>query len=105
MDYLCQWQAHLAGTQLYARYHRHMPNPLGLAAEGVKTALKFAPMWILARFIRSRTNRLAIRLQLRAALGYAHLRYVFHLIYDEGFRQMVIHQDWLNSPPVTQKTE
>jgi glycosyltransferase involved in cell wall biosynthesis len=105
LEHLCRWQAHLAGAQLYSRYHRHMPSPLKLAVDAARTLLSFAGTSILARYVRTRTNNIAVSLKLRAALESARLRYILRLASDPDFRQMVAHKDWLNLFPTTAETK
>jgi glycosyltransferase involved in cell wall biosynthesis len=90
LDYLCRWQAHLAGAQLYSLYHMQMPSPPKLAVDAARTLLSFAGIWVLARYIRSRTNHFAVSLKLRAALESARLRYILRLASDPDFRQIEI---------------
>lgn len=99
LDYFCKWQGHLAGAQMYCRYHAHLPGRLRLAFDAAGAALSFAGIWVLARCIRSQANRPAISLTLRSALGAARFRYILRLIYDRDLRQTVTHRDWLNSFP------
>jgi len=105
LEHLCRWQAHLAGAQLYSLYHMHMPSPLKLAVDAARTLLSFAGTSILARYVRTRTNNLAVSLKLRAALESARLRYILRLASDPDFRQMVAHKDWLNLFPATAETK
>jgi GT2 family glycosyltransferase len=103
-DYLCRWQAHLAGAQLYSHYHMHMPSPPKLAIDAARTLLSFAGIWVLARCVQSRKNNFAVSLKLREALESARLRYILRLASDPVFRHMVAHKDWLNSFPASAKT-
>jgi len=97
LEYLCRWQAHLAGAQLYSRYHKQMPSSLKLAIDAARTLLSFTGIWILAGCVRLRTSNLSVSLNLGAALGSARLRYILRLASDPDLRQMVAHKDWLNS--------
>ncbi len=103
LDYLSRWQAHLAGAQLYNRYHAHMSGFFRLAGDALWTMLSLTGLWLLAMCVRSRTGRLAVSLQLRAALFCARFRYILRLMYDRDFRRMVTHQDWLNTPTTETK--
>lgn len=105
LDYLCRWQAHLAGAQLYSLYHMHVPSPPRLAIEAARTLLSFAGAWILARYLRSRTTHFAVSLRVRAALESARLRYILRLASNPDFRQMVAQKDWLNSLPARAETK
>ena len=104
LDYLCRWQAHLAGAQLYSHYHTHMPSPPKLAIDAARTLLSVAGIWILARCVRSRKDNFAVSLKLREALESARLRYILRLASDPVFRHMVAHKDWLNSFPASAET-
>ena len=103
LDYLSRWQAHLAGAQLYSRYHTHMSGFFRLAGDALWTMLSLTGLWLLAMCVRSRTGRLAVSLQLHAALFCARFRYILRLMYDRDFRRMVTHQDWLNTPTTETK--
>ena len=105
LEYLCRWQAHRAGAQLYHRYHKHIPGPFGLAMDAVQTVLLSAKTWVRARFMRHRTDRFAVSLQMRAALRYAQLGYIIRLISDRHLRQMVTRKDWLNPDSTTLETQ
>jgi glycosyltransferase involved in cell wall biosynthesis len=96
LEYLCRWQAHLAGAQMYSRYHNPMASSLKLSVDAARTVVSFAGIWILARCVPARTNKLVVSLKLRAALEAARLRYILRLASDPHLRRMVAHQDWLN---------
>jgi GT2 family glycosyltransferase len=108
LDYLSRWQAHLAGSQLYARYHTHMPGFFRLAIDAARTLLSFAEIrgvYALIKYSRRPTGRSAVCLKLQAALEYARFRYLLRLSCDWHFRQMVTRQNWLNLLHNTGKTE
>ena len=105
LDYLCRWQAHGAGTRLYCRYHKHMPGNFGIVMDALRMVLLFTKTWVRAGFVRSRTDRLSVSLQIRGALGYAQLRYVIRLIFDGDLRQMVTRKDWLKPNSATLETQ
>ena len=105
LDYLCRWQAHLAGAQLYSLYHMRMPGPLRLSVDAIAALLSVAGIWVPARYVRSLTNRFAVSLKLRAALGAARFRYILRLLFDRDIRRMVAHRDWLNCYPTAPDTK
>ena len=98
VDYLCRWQGHLAGAQLYSQYHAHMPSHAGLALDALREGFSFSTKWVPAACAGSRTDPRSISLRLERALGYARFRYILRLIYDRDLRELVARQDWLNAP-------
>jgi glycosyltransferase involved in cell wall biosynthesis len=99
MGYLCRWQAHLAGTRLYPRYHKRMPRPFGLFMDGLAMLPSFLKAWVKALFVQSPTDRHSISLHLRAALESAKLRYVMCLLFNSKLREIVTRENWLNPKP------
>jgi glycosyltransferase involved in cell wall biosynthesis len=102
LTYLRRWQAHLAGAQLYAHYHRHMPGYLKLFIDLLKTAGLFSVDWLMVPRLHSKTSHRSINIRLRAALGYAQIKYILRLISNEKLRQVVTRENWLESSPSTQ---
>lgn len=99
MGYLCRWQAHLAGAQLYPRYHKNMPRPFGLVMDGLRILPSFLMAWVKTLFVRSRTGSHSISLQLKAALEVAKLRYIMYLLSNQELRDIVTREDWLIPQP------
>jgi len=95
LEYLCRWQDHLAGSLMYARYHDHIPDFLGLSSDLVKIARPFFGAFFREFFVRSRTDVHAVNLQTKAALGRAMLRYVFRLQFSSEVRKIVLRKNWL----------
>ena len=95
LGYLRQRQANDGACDMYARFHQQMPTWPGLLRAAAAVVADSARDWAAEPFFRGRTDPRALRVQLRAARGWARLEYVARLMLNPRLRAMVTQQSWL----------
>jgi len=96
IGYLRKRQANDGACDMYAKFHSGMPSLAGLVKTSLRILRESARDWLAAPiFFRGRTDSRALRVQLRAARGWARLEYVVRLMLDVRLRTLVTREDWL----------
>jgi GT2 family glycosyltransferase len=95
VDYLCLRMANQEACDIYTSFHRSMPRRLRLCRHALAVTLKNCKYLIGARFVKGRTDRRSLDIQIHAARTWSRLRYTARLIGDEKFRELVRKEDWL----------
>jgi GT2 family glycosyltransferase len=100
--YLCRRMANEGACDAYSRFHRGIPSRFSLCLHALWIAIRNGGSWLAARACRGRTSSRCLRLQMNAARTKSYLTYVTRLIRDNTLRQLVLRNNWLAEPEVTE---
>jgi glucosyl-dolichyl phosphate glucuronosyltransferase len=98
LEYFRRRMYNEGACDMYTRFHRGIPGRLGLIGQLTSIVVRNCVFWLMDAAVRGRTDFVNLRIQLQAERAFSQLQYVRRLMGDEGFRQFVTKQDWLNDP-------
>lgn len=93
VDYFCRRMANEGACDMYSHYHNGIPNQLHLLTHLVQIAVK-NKFWLKSLLIGS-NDPTALNIKLHAARTQSQIKYILRLMFDKGFQQLVLQQDWL----------
>ena len=96
VEYLRRRMSNEGACTAYNQFHRGVPDPLRLLRHAGAMAVRNMKTWAAALLVRGRKDPTSIRLQLRAATTWSQLKYIFRLLHDKEFRNLVQKEGWLN---------
>ena len=95
LEYFRGRMANEGACDMYTRFHKKMPGPLGLLLHASSIIFRNSLFWLIERLIAGQTNWICLRIQLQAARARSQLSYVRRLVKDQEFRKFVQKHDWL----------
>jgi glucosyl-dolichyl phosphate glucuronosyltransferase len=96
VEYLRRRVANEGACTAYNRFHSGVPDPLRLLRHAAAMIVRNSKTWVAALLVTGCKDPASLRLQLRAATTRSQLKYVFRLLHDKEFRNLVQKEGWLN---------
>ena len=94
IDYFRHRMANEGASDMYSLYHQGISHPLLLIFHMVWITIR-NKFWIDSLLLNGGTDKLSIDIQTNAAKTKAQVKYIFRLLIDDNFRELVTRQDWL----------
>jgi glycosyltransferase involved in cell wall biosynthesis len=96
VEYFRRRWANEGAADMYTRYHPGIPDRLRLFTHAAAIAVKNSKFWLGARWLRGRTDRRSVDVQMHAARTQSQVKYLSRLMFDNELRGLVLKKDWLN---------
>ena len=96
VNYLRRRMANQGVCDFYSEFHRDLPKTRSVLKRAVSVTLRNAGRWILALFLKDRTDARSLNIQLEAARTRSQCKCMLKLAFNKNFQAFVAKKDWLN---------
>jgi GT2 family glycosyltransferase len=96
VEYIRKWAWHLGGANMYRKLHGRLQSKIGLLNEFFKIVAKRCALWLSLPFVWNRTDRLSLRIQLRACEAWCAINYLWWVNRNPQLKKYLIQNNFLS---------